>query len=115
MMKIYSMEVRTDLGCKTVQPPAPIDIEPSGVMPPLFRSLTEDLWKKDRQSMTLKIYSMEVRTDLGRRVVQLSAPMDVDPTGDMPKQFRSLTEMLWGVVCEVAKQGPALSPPKVEA
>jgi hypothetical protein len=63
----------------------------------------------------MKIYSMEIQTDLGRRVIQLSAPMDIDPKGDMPAQFRSLTELLWGVVCEVASQGAALSPPKVEA
>jgi hypothetical protein len=63
----------------------------------------------------MKIYSIEIQTDLGRRVVQLSAPMDIEPTGDMPSHFRSLTELLWGVVCEVANQGAALSPPKVEA
>ena len=51
----------------------------------------------------------------GRRVVQLATPIDVDPTGDMPPHFRSLTEMLWSVLCEVAAQSPALTPPKAEA
>jgi hypothetical protein len=63
----------------------------------------------------MKIYSIEVETDLGRRVVQPSAPLDVEPLGDMPPHFRSLTELLWGVLQLVAIQGPALSPPKVEA
>jgi len=65
----------------------------------------------------MKIYSIEVETDLGRRVVQLSAPMDVEPIGDMPAHFRSLTEVLWGVLREVAIQGPALAAaaPKAEA
>ena len=65
----------------------------------------------------MKIYTIEVETDLGRRVVQLSAPLDVDPHGDMPPQFRSLTELLWGVLQQVAIQGDKLAaaPPKVEA
>lgn len=61
----------------------------------------------------MKIYSIEVQTDLGRRVVQLAAPIDIDPIGDMPPQLRSLTEVLWGVVCEVATNAPV--PPKAEA
>lgn len=63
----------------------------------------------------MKIYSIEVQTDLGRRVVQLAAPIYIDPTGDMPSQFRSLTEALWGVLCGVAANAPALIPPKAEA
>ena len=63
----------------------------------------------------MRIYSMEVETDLGRRVVQLSAPLDVDPQVEMPALFRSLTEMLWRVLCDVAAQGSSLTPPKVEA
>jgi len=65
----------------------------------------------------MKIYSIEVETDLGRRVVQLSPPLDVDPTGDMPAPFRSLTEVLWNVMHQVALQGPALAAtaPKAEA
>ena len=63
----------------------------------------------------MKIYSIEVETDLGRRVVQLSAPLDVEPLGEMPQQFRSLTELLWDVLHQVALQGPALSGPKAEA
>jgi hypothetical protein len=63
----------------------------------------------------MKIYSMEVETDLGRRVVQLAAPLEIEPQGEMPLLFRSLTEMLWSVLREVAAQTPALTPPKVEA
>jgi len=65
----------------------------------------------------MKILSIEVVTDLGRRVVQLSAPLDVDPTGDMPASFRSLTEVLWDVAREVAVHGDELSAaaPKAEA
>ena len=66
----------------------------------------------------MKIYSIEVETDLGRRVVQISAaPLDVDPLGDMPPHFRSLTELLWNVLRQVAIQGPELaaSAPKAEA
>jgi hypothetical protein len=63
----------------------------------------------------MKIYAMEVQTDLGRRVVQLAAPIDVDPTDDMPPHFRSLTEVLWGVLREVAVQAPAQTIPKAEA
>jgi hypothetical protein len=43
----------------------------------------------------MKIHSMEVETDLGRRVVQLDILLDVDPQVDMLPLFRSLTEMLW--------------------
>lgn len=66
---------------------------------------------------TMKIYSIEVVTDLGRRVVKLEVPLSVDPSGGMPPHFRALTEMLWGVVHEVASQGPVLgaSSPKAEA
>ena len=65
----------------------------------------------------MKIYSIEVETDLGRRVVQLTPPLDVEPHGDMPPHFRSLTELLWNVLRQAAIQGPALSAstPKAEA
>jgi len=63
----------------------------------------------------MKIYSMEVETDLGRRVVQLATPIDVDPLGDMPPHFRSLTEVLWAVLREVAAQQPAPTTPNAEA
>jgi hypothetical protein len=61
----------------------------------------------------MKIYSIEVETDLGRRVVKLSAPLDVNPFAEMPQPFRSLTEVLWGVL----QQGNdlAAAAPKVEA
>jgi hypothetical protein len=63
----------------------------------------------------VKIYSIEVQTDLGRRVVKLDPPINVDPTGTMPPPFRSLTELLWGVVCEVADNAQVPTPPKAEA
>lgn len=62
----------------------------------------------------MKIYSIEVQTDLGRRVVQLDTPLDVDPPGPMPPQFRSLSELLWGVLCEFSTNPPAPAP-KVKA
>jgi hypothetical protein len=62
------------------------------------------------QKDSMKIYSIEVVTDLGRRVVQLSAPFDVDPTGPMPPHFRELaTDVLWGVLRQVALQGNELA------
>jgi hypothetical protein len=63
----------------------------------------------------MKIYTMEVETDLGRRVVQLSPPLDVEPQGDMSPPFRSLTDLLWRTLCEVAAQAPAFVAPKAEA
>ncbi|HSX22296.1 MAG TPA: hypothetical protein VLE97_05925 [Gaiellaceae bacterium] len=63
----------------------------------------------------MKIKSIEVDTDLGRRVVQVSPPIDVDPTGEMPPHFRSLTELLWNVLRQVATDAQALSAPKAEA
>jgi hypothetical protein len=65
----------------------------------------------------MKIYSMEVQTDLGRRVVQVAAPFDVDPSGEMPPMFRSLTEKLWEGICKTSAMGPELAAraPKVEA
>jgi hypothetical protein len=53
----------------------------------------------------MKIYSMEIET----------APLEVEPQGDMPPLFRSLTEMLWRVLCDVAMQSPTLTSPKAEA
>ena len=65
----------------------------------------------------MKIYSMEVQTDLGRRVVQVGAPLDIDPSGEMPPVFRSLTEMLWDVICQMSAKSTELSAlaPKAEA
>lgn len=53
----------------------------------------------------MKIKSIEVDTDLGRRVVQVSPPIEVDLVGAMPSPFRSLTELLWSVLCQVASEG----------
>ena len=63
----------------------------------------------------MKILTVEVMTDAGRRVVKLGAPLDVDPIGDMPLQFRALTEVLWGLVREMAAQQPAPTTPNAEA
>ena len=65
----------------------------------------------------MKIYSMEVQTDQGRRVVQVAAPLDVDPSGEMPAVFRSLTEMLWDVLCKTSAKATELAAlaPKAEA
>jgi len=66
----------------------------------------------------MKIRSIEIETDLGRRVLQLSPPLEIDPTTEeMPPQFRSLTEMCWNVIRQVAIQGPELAAtaPKAEA
>jgi hypothetical protein len=61
----------------------------------------------------MKILSIEVQTDVGRRVIQLGVPLDVDPNGDMPIQFRSLTEVLWGLLRDGAVEIPV--PQKAEA
>ena len=70
---------------------------------------------REERTVRMKIYSIEVETDLGRRVIKLSAPIDVDARGDMPKVFRSLTELLWDSVRNVAAMGRHLTPPKAEA
>jgi hypothetical protein len=63
----------------------------------------------------VKIRSVEVETDLGRRVVQLSPPLDLDPTNEMPAPFRSLTEVIWAVLRDYALQTPSPTTPKAEA
>lgn len=111
-MKIYVIEIQTDLGLRVIRLGSPMVVDPICDMPQQFCSLIKMLEEKDRQ---MKIYSMEVQTDLGRRVVQLAAPIDVDPTSDMPPHFRSLTALLWDVLRDVAVQAPALTTPKAEA
>jgi hypothetical protein len=73
--------------------------------------------RRDPERNFVKIFALMVDTDLGRRTVQLSPPVDVEPFGDMPPKFRSLTEMYWKTICEIAAQGPALAAaaPKAEA
>ncbi len=65
----------------------------------------------------MKIYSIEVETDQGRRVAQFSAPIEADPLGTMPPEFRSFPELLWGILQQVALNGAELaaSAPKAEA
>lgn len=63
----------------------------------------------------MKIFSIAVETDLGRRMVKLAGPIDMDTRGDMPPQFRALTEVLWGLVREIASQAPDPTTPKAEA
>ena len=68
------------------------------------------------EDIRMKIYAIEVETDFGRRVVKLSTPLEVDAHGgEMPASFRSLTQLLWDVLREVASKGAALSPPRAEA
>ena len=64
-----------------------------------------------------RLVRIEVNTDLGRRTIQLAAAIDVDPLGAMPSSFRSLTEVLWDVLQQVALRGPELAAtmPKAEA
>ena len=138
MMKIYLMEVETDAGRRSTKPPAPIEVDATAeVMPSHFRGLTEDLWNKaahgraahsgreadfraarrsprDAQKSRVKVFWIEVETDAGRRVVKLAAPIEVDATSEvMPVPFRGLTEVLWNVVREVARQAPEA--PKAQA
>ena len=65
----------------------------------------------------MKINAIEIDTDLGRRVVKLTVPLDVDLRHDMPPTFRSLTEQLWRVLQMVANNGAELAAamPKAEA
>lgn len=65
----------------------------------------------------MKIYSIEIVTDQGRRVAEFAAPIDADPVGTMPPEFRSFPELLWGIVQKVALNGAdlAAAAPKVEA
>ena len=66
----------------------------------------------------MKIFTIEVETSLGRRTLQLSPPIEVDPTGSMPAHFRALTtDVLWGAIQQIALHGQELAAasPKVEA
>jgi hypothetical protein len=128
-LRVFALAIETDLGRRTVALPSPVDVEPIGDMPQVFRLLTESFWKSravqgqgaGRQSLAgkgpMKIFTLAIETDLGRHTVQLSPPVDIEPFGDMPPKFRSLTEMYWKTICEIAAQGPALAAaaPKAEA
>jgi hypothetical protein len=114
-VKIYLIEVETDAGYCVVKR-APIEVDATAdVMPMPFRKLTEILWNDARRGKScMKISLIEVKTDAGRRVVKLAAPIEVDATAEvMPAHFRGLTEVLWNVVREVARQPPQV--PKAEA
>lgn len=65
----------------------------------------------------MKIYNIEVETDHGRRTVQFSPPLDVDPRGEMPPQIASFPGLLWSLVQQLAVNGAELaaSAPKAEA
>ncbi len=63
----------------------------------------------------MKILSLEVNTDMGRRVIQLGVPVEIDPQGEMHPTFRALTELAWKVLCDVAQNAQAYTPPKAEA
>ena len=58
----------------------------------------------------MKINYIEVVTDLGRRGLQLSPPIEVDPTGEMPAHFRTLTtDVFWGIIKKIAIHGSELA------
>jgi hypothetical protein len=65
----------------------------------------------------MKINQIEVITDAGRRVVQFSPPLDVDPTGDMPPQMQSLSQLVWDCLQKAAVHGASIAQiaPKAEA
>lgn len=65
----------------------------------------------------MKIYSIEVDTDHGRRTFQFSPPLDVDPRGAIPPQVQSFPGLLWKLVQQLAVNGAELaaSAPKAEA
>jgi len=113
-MKIESIEAETAVGICTI--PADVDVVLTGDVPSRFRGLAERLWQellRHEPGAVVKIKSIAVETGAGRRTVQLTAPIDVDPTSEMPSPFRSLTDLLWKVLCEVAANPPKV--PKVEA
>ena len=57
--------------------------------------------------MKIQIKSLEIETDFGRRTVHLTTPIEVDPTASvMPPAFRSLSEMFWDLVRQIALQTP---------
>lgn len=69
-----------------------------------------------KKGTQMKIKSIAVDTDLGQRVVQISPPLDIDETGDMPRNFRSLTELLWNLLQQGGvEQAPSQSPSKAKA
>lgn len=63
----------------------------------------------------MQINSIEIDTDLGRRIVKISPPINVDSTGEMPPHFQSLIELLWNVMRQVATKPSEFQAPKVEA
>lgn len=69
------------------------------------------------QGPAMKINQIEIVTDAGRRVVQFSPPLDVDPTGDMPPQMQSLNKLVWDCLQKAAVHGAHLvqRAPKAEA
>jgi len=65
----------------------------------------------------MKIYSIEIETDHGRRTFGFSPPLDVDPRGEIPPQVHSFPGLLWNLVQQIAVNGAemAASAPKAEA
>jgi hypothetical protein len=65
----------------------------------------------------MKILALEVATEFGRRTVQISPPVDVEPFGDMPPQFQTLTQKFWEIICAIAANSSELAAraPKAEA
>lgn len=63
----------------------------------------------------MKILSVEVETEHGRRAVKLAVPVDIDSHGDMTPTFQALTNVLWGLVREIDAQHPSPTTPMAEA
>jgi hypothetical protein len=121
-LRIYTLAIETDRGQRTVVLSDSVDVAPVGDISQVFRLLAERFWQSRAVQgiagkAPMKIFALAIETDLGRRTVQLSPPVDVDPVGDMSPKFRSLTEMYWKTICDIAAQGPALAAaaPKAEA
>jgi len=75
----------------------------------------------------MKIFSVSLETDLGRRTAQFAVPVDVEPlavplggesSSAAPPHFvSSVTELLWRIIREHALKGAAIAAaiPKAEA
>lgn len=63
----------------------------------------------------MKIKSVEIDTDFGRRIIQISPPLEVDPASSMPEYFPTLIAMLWEMLHPEAFKGAESKVLKVEA
>ena len=57
--------------------------------------------------MKIHIKAIEIETDMGRRAIQLTTPITVDPTSsEMPPVFGSLADLFWNIVRQCALESP---------